>query len=111
MSWLTLLREVDDEADGVGDDFGLGEVDVVPAVGVGDVDGARNEGSQLSLGFGLGGVEYGAEVRRGVRWDGSGCDELAELRGQQLVGGENGKRHLSQGGRSLELREGGVDVE
>src|SRR5262245_54179437 len=98
-------HRVDDHADGLDHDLRVVDHDVVSRVRVGDVHRARHERRELVLGRRVRSVDDRSEVRRRVRRQLTGPDELRDDIDELVAGREHDDRHgpwRCRGGRLVE---------
>src|SRR5208283_5197264 len=102
---------VDDIDDRLGHQSGLLLVDLMAAVRIRDVPGARNERSQAILRLFLRGVRDVAEIGRNIRRQRPIGNQRRDLRAPGPVCGENNEGKRAQGRRGPDLVEAAVRVD
>ena len=96
-------HRVDHHADGLDDDWSVVDHDVVSRVRVGDVHRAGHERRELFLSRRVRSVDDRSEVRRGIRRQLTGLDELRDDIHILVAGREHDDRHGPQRGRGVRL--------
>jgi hypothetical protein len=86
-------HRVDHHPDGLNDDWGVVDHDVVSRVRVGDVHRAGHERHELVLGRRVRSVDDRSEVRRCIRRQLTGLDELRDDIDELVAGREHDDRH------------------
>ena len=86
-------HRVDHRADGLDDDWGVVDHDVVSRVRIGDVHRAGHERRELVLGRRVRSVDDRSEVRRCIRRQLTGLDELRDDIDELVAGREHYDRH------------------